>query len=133
MENMKLTLKHQIEWHLDQKHYELACEPEAMEAYAFGYINCLYTQAIITETQYKTLTNKYAPDYKEYEKRECLKDIAPKYKTNNTRNAGRKREITDKDIAMIQMLRAQGKTYHTIEDELGISYGSVHKYSKLNK
>lgn len=50
---------------------------------------------------------------------------------HNTRGAGRKPKITQEQIAMIQMLRAQGKKLQEIQTETGISYGNIQKYSKL--
>lgn len=51
--------------------------------------------------------------------------------THNARGAGRKPKITQEQIAMIQMLRAQGKTLQEIQAETGISYGNIQKYCKL--
>lgn len=49
----------------------------------------------------------------------------------NSRGAGRKKTITEKQIAMIQMMRAQGKTLQEIQKETLISYGNIQKYCKL--
>lgn len=49
----------------------------------------------------------------------------------NPRGAGRKPKITQEQIAMIQMLRAQGKKLKEIQTETGISYGNIQKYCKL--
>lgn len=49
---------------------------------------------------------------------------------HNERNAGRKPKITQKQIAEIQMLRAQGLTLQKIQKETGITYGLVQKHSK---
>lgn len=51
--------------------------------------------------------------------------------TPNPRGAGRKPKITPEQIAMIQMLRAQGKKLTEIQEETGISYGNIQKYCKL--
>lgn len=50
---------------------------------------------------------------------------------HNTRGAGRKQKITEKEIVTIQILRAQGKTLQKIQAETGISYGNIQKYCKL--
>ena len=41
---------------------------------------------------------------------------------------GRKSVISEKQIAEIQMLRAQGMTLRAIQKESGLSYGSVQRY-----
>lgn len=41
---------------------------------------------------------------------------------------GRKSVISEKQIAEIQMLRAQGMTLRAIQKETGLSYGSVQRY-----
>ena len=51
--------------------------------------------------------------------------------THNAKGAGRKPKITKEQIAMIQMLRAQGKKLQEIQTETGISYGNIQKYCKL--
>lgn len=50
---------------------------------------------------------------------------------HNERGAGRKPKITQEQITMIQMYRAQGKTLQEISRIMEISYGNVQKYSKL--
>lgn len=66
-----------------------------------------------------------------------LKDKLSQVKTqtskraHNERKAGRRRKITEKQIAEIQMLRAQGMTLQAIQKETGLSYGIVQKYSKI--
>lgn len=50
---------------------------------------------------------------------------------HNARGAGRKPKITQEQIAMIQMYRAQGNTLQYISHIMEISYGNVQKYSKL--
>lgn len=70
----------------------------------------------------------------DYEKKiELMKNnnAAPEKSENNPRGAGRKPKITKKQIAMIQMLRAQGKKLQEIQTETGISYGNIQKYCKL--
>lgn len=63
---------------------------------------------------------------------ESLEKIAtPREASNNARGAGRKPKITQEQIAMIQMLRAQGKKLTEIQTETGISYGNIQKYCKL--
>ena len=57
------------------------------------------------------------------------KNKTPK-RPHNERNAGRKPKITQKQIAEIQMLRAQGLTLQKIQKETGITYGLVQKHSK---
>lgn len=51
-------------------------------------------------------------------------------KKHNARGAGRKKQITEKQIAMIKMLRCQGMTLQAIQIKLNISYGNIQKYSK---
>lgn len=52
---------------------------------------------------------------------------------HNERNAGRRPKITEKQIAEIQMLRAQGLTLQKIQKETGLTYGLVQKHSKAIK
>ena len=61
-----------------------------------------------------------------------VKTQVPK-RAHNERNAGRKRKITEKQIAEIQMFRAQGMTLKAIQKEIGLSYGIVQKYCKAIK
>lgn len=58
-------------------------------------------------------------------------NAAPGEVIQNPRGAGRKPKITPEQIAMIQMLRAQGKKLQEIQEETGISYGNIQKYCKL--
>lgn len=58
-------------------------------------------------------------------------NAAPGTPSHNARGAGRKPKITPEQIAMIQMLRAQGKKLQEIQTETGISYGNIQKYCKL--
>lgn len=58
-------------------------------------------------------------------------NAAPGEVIQNPRGAGRKPKITPEQIAMIQMLRAQGMKLQEIQTETGISYGNIQKYSKL--
>lgn len=58
-------------------------------------------------------------------------NTAPGTSAPNPRGAGRKPKITPEQIAMIQMLRAQGKKLQEIQKETGISYGNIQKYCKL--
>ena len=66
---------------------------------------------------------------------ESLKDEISKIDKNvhNSRNAGRKPIITEKQIAEIQMMRAQGMTLQVIQKEIGFSYGIVQKHCKKLK
>lgn len=57
----------------------------------------------------------------------------PSERPHNERNAGRKPRITQKQIAEIQMLRAQGMTLQAIQKEMKMSYGLVQKYCKIIK
>ena len=59
------------------------------------------------------------------------KNATPGTASHNARRAGRKPKITQEQIAMIQMLRAQGKKLQEIQKETGISYGNIQKYCKL--
>ncbi|MEG2563587.1 MAG: helix-turn-helix domain-containing protein [Lactococcus sp.] len=49
---------------------------------------------------------------------------------HNIRGAGRKRSVTDDQIANMQMLRAQGMTIKDIARELKLGYGTVQGYLK---
>lgn len=51
--------------HLDQMARKLAYDTVAMEAYAFGYINCLWSSGILSRYEYQPLIGKYAPDYQD--------------------------------------------------------------------
>lgn len=65
------------------------------------------------------------------EKLELKENAAPGTSSHNARGAGRKPKITQEQIAMIQMLRAQGKKLQEIQTETGISYGNIQKYCNL--
>ena len=57
----------------------------------------------------------------------------PSERPHNERNAGRKPKITEKQIAEMQMLRAQGLTLKAIQKEIGLSYGLIQKHCKSIK
>lgn len=59
---------------------------------------------------------------------EELKQIAAQYKQNNPRQAGRKKKFTDKDVAHMRELRADGVPMQEIADQYGTSRQIVSKY-----
>lgn len=77
------------------------------------------------------LINNMQDEIKELQKWNEKANDAPEISVINPRGAGRKPKITKEQIAMIQMLRAQGMKLQEIQTETGISYGNIQKYSKL--
>lgn len=77
------------------------------------------------------LINNMQNEIKELQKWNEKANNTPKTSAINPRGAGRKPKITQEQIAMIQMLRAQGKKLKEIQTETGISYGNIQKYCKL--
>ncbi len=114
-------------------------------------VKILEKKQLITKDDNRKLNNdnrKLNNDIKEYEnnykrqkeaierlnkKIESLEKIDNQKKTcPNARGAGRKRKITENEIAEIQTMRAQGKTLQEIQRlKPGISYGNIQKYCKL--
>ncbi|MDO4288588.1 MAG: helix-turn-helix domain-containing protein [Eubacterium sp.] len=61
-------------------------------------------------------------------KKEYIAKLEAIVEQQNSRGAGRKRKITDKEIEMIRGYRQRGYTYAEIAENFGISVGSVHRY-----
>ena len=59
---------------------------------------------------------------------EELKQIAAQFKQKNPRQAGRKKKFTDKDVANMRELRAEGVPMQEIADQYGTSRQIVSKY-----
>lgn len=77
------------------------------------------------------LINNMRNEIKELQKWNENFNADPGTSSPNPRGAGRKPKITPEQIAMIQMLRVQGKKLQEIQEETGISYGNIQKYCKL--
>lgn len=61
-------------------------------------------------------------------KKEYISKLEAQLSAQNSRGAGRKRKISNADIAQIKAHRAKGCTYAEIAENLGLSVGTVYNY-----